>query len=64
MLLNVSSTSPLLLSLVSFFGDGGKSASFLPFFFPGDLERFPADGLLPPFFPFSSFFPASAAFAA
>jgi len=49
---------------VSFFGDGGKSASFLPFFFPGDFDRFPADGLLPDFFPFSSFFPTSAALAA
>ena len=64
MVLKVSSTSPLLFSLVSFFGDGGKSASFLPFFFPGDFDRFPADGLLPDFFPLSSFLPASAAFAA
>ena len=62
--LKVSSTSPLLFSFVSFFGDGGRSASFFPFFFPGDFERFPADGLRPDFFPLSSFFPASAALAA
>ena len=62
--LNVSSTSPLLFSFVSFFGDGGMSASFLPFFFPGDFDRLPAEGLLPDFFPFSSFLAASAAFAA
>ena len=54
--LKVSSTSPLLFSFVSFFGDGGRSASFFPFFFPGDFERFPADGLRPDFFPLSSFF--------
>ena len=62
--LKVSSTSPLLFSFVSFFGDGGRSASFFPFFFPGDFDRFPADGLRPDFFPLSSFFPASAALAA
>ena len=62
--LKVSSTSPLLFSFVSFFGEDGRLASYFPFFFPGDFERFPADGLRPDFFPLSSFFPASAALAA
>ena len=62
--LKVSSTSPLLFSFVSFFGEDGRSASYFPFFFPGDFDRFPADGLRPDFFPLSSFFPASAALAA
>jgi hypothetical protein len=61
--LNVSSMSPLLFSLVSFLGDGGKSASFFPFFLVGDFDRLLPDGLLD-FFPFSSFLAASAALAA
>ena len=61
--LKVSSISPLLFSFVSFFGEDGRLASYFPFFFPGDFERFPADGLRPDFLPLSSFFPASAALA-
>jgi hypothetical protein len=41
---------------VSFFGDGGRSASpFFPFFF-GDLDLFPGlSALLSPFFPLADF---------
>ena len=62
MVLKVSSISPLFLIFVSFLGDGGRSASFLPFFLPGDLDLFPEG--LPDFLLRSSFFPASAALAA